>query len=221
MNPSLRPGEDKILTFLKDGQKRSFTELQNGTGLSPPSLSQYLRDLQKRKHIARDIDSRAYSITKEGAAEVNMFHFITEGSSLLVVDGQPFGFAATDQDSALGRILTEITDGIVSFGYNFFIAEIYGLLLHDIIKKNPNARKHVEEILRILKEPTVSESQITEVKSHLRKIIPQGKAMISFSFDEGSLMRSITSLLKGDERTHFETVLQIALPKDSKGGSKS
>ena len=69
--PSLRPGELKILTHLKEGEKR-FTDLQNETDLSPTILSEYLKVLQKSGLVSRDVDTRKYRM-REISVEILFF----------------------------------------------------------------------------------------------------------------------------------------------------
>lgn len=61
----LRPGELKILQALSRGEK-SYTQLNNETGLQFNILSRYLKDLWKSGLITRDIDTRIYRIVPIG-----------------------------------------------------------------------------------------------------------------------------------------------------------
>lgn len=64
----LAPGEKKILDTLRESEKRllSYTELREKTGLSDPALSEYLKELQKKGLIQRDMMSRKYEIKTRG-----------------------------------------------------------------------------------------------------------------------------------------------------------
>lgn len=64
----LTPGEAKIFDALRQCTNgfMSYTELREKTGLSDPALSGYLKELQKKGLIKRDIMSRKYEITREG-----------------------------------------------------------------------------------------------------------------------------------------------------------
>jgi len=64
----LAPGEEQIFNALRECEKRltSFSELREKTGLSDPALSEYLKELQKKGLIERDIMSRKYRITTRG-----------------------------------------------------------------------------------------------------------------------------------------------------------
>jgi len=76
MSLELAPGENKILKALQQEELRSFTELLGETGLSGPSLSEYLKSLQKKGFIKRDIDSRKYFITSNGREALEKLRII-------------------------------------------------------------------------------------------------------------------------------------------------
>lgn len=64
----LAPGEEKIINELEKSAKHllSYTELREKTGLSDPALSAYLKELQKKGLINRDIMSRKYAVLPNG-----------------------------------------------------------------------------------------------------------------------------------------------------------
>jgi DNA-binding MarR family transcriptional regulator len=70
----LRGGELKILRALTKKPPDAglkFGELLGETDLSSPVLSTYLKNLQKKNYILRHVDSRSYSITREGRDRIN------------------------------------------------------------------------------------------------------------------------------------------------------
>jgi predicted transcriptional regulator len=79
------PGEEKILDTLRQCEKRlmSYTELRKKTGLSDPALSEYLKELQKKGLIRRDIMSRKYEITPEGDKTYGKKEILERFSGLL------------------------------------------------------------------------------------------------------------------------------------------
>jgi len=198
--------------------KKSFTELQHSTGLSTPILSEYLKRLQKAGLIERDIDSRKYTITRQGKNEFGTYHFIQNGLSLRVVDSNPLGYVAADSDSLIEKAIVAIVGGMVKAGYSWFVANIYAMMLEQIAKTNPEAREHISEVVKILDHETVTEEQITEVRRHLQKVIPKGKAMISFSFDEGKLLQAFTDLIR-DDKEPLGMILTRIWPKEETPGS--
>ncbi|KKN35087.1 hypothetical protein LCGC14_0787120 [marine sediment metagenome] len=62
---SLAPGEKKILITLTRANK-TFTQLLKDARLPGSVLSQYLKNLQKKHYIKRDIDTHKYGLTKKG-----------------------------------------------------------------------------------------------------------------------------------------------------------
>ena len=62
---TLVPGKIKILKALENGRK-SYTQLKRDTGLSDPTISEYLKWLWKNDYINRDIDSRKYELLSKG-----------------------------------------------------------------------------------------------------------------------------------------------------------
>jgi DNA-binding Lrp family transcriptional regulator len=57
----------RILESLSAGKNlKSFTQLKQASGLSPPTLSKYLKRLQEEKLISRDIETRKYKIEIKG-----------------------------------------------------------------------------------------------------------------------------------------------------------
>jgi len=74
----LAPGEVKILKVLKEGSKmKSYTNLKDETKLSDPVLSDYLKRLQKKKFVKRDIDTRKYCLTVKGKRKLE-FQILAE-----------------------------------------------------------------------------------------------------------------------------------------------
>jgi DNA-binding MarR family transcriptional regulator len=70
----LRGGELEILKALAKKPQHSgfpFKDLLEKAQLSKPVLSDYLKNLQKKGYVVRDIDSRNYDLTLEGRAQLN------------------------------------------------------------------------------------------------------------------------------------------------------
>lgn len=69
----LREGEIRILETLAKRPPNSgltFMKLSDEADLSNPVLSEYLKNLQKKCYVYRDIDSRNYRINKEGRKQL-------------------------------------------------------------------------------------------------------------------------------------------------------
>jgi DNA-binding Lrp family transcriptional regulator len=56
----------KVLEILSNGKLQSFTQLKEASGLSPPTITKYLKKLQIEKLISNDIETRKYKIEKKG-----------------------------------------------------------------------------------------------------------------------------------------------------------
>lgn len=67
---NLKKSEERILKVLQDRKEHRFTDLKKETGLSLDSLNDSLKSLQlpqKTRKVERSVESRKYSITKEGS----------------------------------------------------------------------------------------------------------------------------------------------------------
>lgn len=82
---SLAPGEMKILRVLESKRKslKSYKTLREETALSDPVLSDYLKRLQKRKFIKRDIDTRKYSLTVRGKRRLEFSDLVKKLDNIL------------------------------------------------------------------------------------------------------------------------------------------
>src|SRR4030067_2086014 len=58
--------EKEVLEALKDGKFQKFSDLKKTAGVSGPTLSISLKNLQKTKLVKKDIDSRKYVLDTEG-----------------------------------------------------------------------------------------------------------------------------------------------------------
>jgi len=84
---SLAPGEMKILQVLKSEKKKmslkSYKTLKKETELSDPVLSDYLKRLQKKMFIIRDVDTRKYSLTVRGKRRLEFFDLVEKLNNIL------------------------------------------------------------------------------------------------------------------------------------------
>jgi len=75
-NEKLRPGEIKILDSLSKGPK-SNKQLGAETGLDESILAKYLKELQKKHFIQRDIDTRKYELLEKSLDTLFLEDIIT------------------------------------------------------------------------------------------------------------------------------------------------
>lgn len=69
----MRDGERKILNALRNTKTPTglkFSEILEKTGLSRPTVSDYLKSLQKREYVVKDVDARRYKLTSKGRDEL-------------------------------------------------------------------------------------------------------------------------------------------------------
>ena len=101
----LAPKEATILEALKDRTLNAFGELREQTKVSSPVLADYLKRLQKKKLIERDIDTRKYRITYDGITYLERHElirnvFYSSGTSTLLEDIGKM-FVLTDKDKVI------------------------------------------------------------------------------------------------------------------------
>lgn len=102
--PSRSPGEYKILSVLRSGDK-SFTVLKSETGLPGSVLSDYLKRLQRDDLIERDFETRMYRI-KRGGIVVEIGRAIESWPGFMTFTLAPSEVHVIDEEKGLigGRI---------------------------------------------------------------------------------------------------------------------
>ena len=82
------PGEIKILRALEHPRlgkvmPKSYKSLREETKLSDPVLSDYLKRLQKKKLIQRDIETRGYLLSVKGKRRLQLIDLVEELKDVL------------------------------------------------------------------------------------------------------------------------------------------